>query len=133
MNPQNPVKSTVKRRLLDGKEVADALALLTVMCNAGAQCSDVQSDPVCSAALTDLQTKVTAASGFLGVKQKADLDAKAAGKKVFTSFQLVRAALSTYETSVNGVAKGDAAIILRISRHRERRFRGIVSIDFAAS
>src|SRR4051812_8376465 len=111
MNPQSPVKSCVKRRMLDGKEVADALAALTTTCNAGAQCADVQSDPVCTAAQADLQAKVTAASACLVIKQKADQDAKAAGKSLFTAFQLVRAALTTYETSVNGVAKGEAAVI----------------------
>ena len=111
MNPQTPVKSCVKRRMLDGKEVADALATLATTCNAGAQCTDVQNDPVCAAAQIDLQAKVTAASTSLVVKQKADQDAKAAGKNLFTAFQLVRTALTTYETSVNGMARGDASVI----------------------
>jgi hypothetical protein len=111
MNPQNPVKSCVKRRMLDGKEVADALSALTTTCNAGALCADVQSDPVSAAAQVDLQAKVTAASACLVVKQKADQDATAAGKNLFTAFQLVRASLATYEMSVNGIAKGDAAVI----------------------
>src|SRR4051812_13277628 len=111
MNPQTPVKSCVKRDLLEGKDVADALAALTTTCNAGAASSDVQSDPVCAAAQADLQAKVTTANQCLGDKQKADQDARAAGKKLFSAFKLVRTALSTYETALNGVAKGDAAII----------------------
>ena len=111
MNPQSPVKSCVRRNMIDGKDVADALTVLTATCNAGAACTDVQNDAVGAAAQADLQAKVTAASLALGVKQKADQDARAAGKKLFSAFTLVRAALATYETSVNGIAKGDAAII----------------------
>jgi hypothetical protein len=99
--------------MLDGKDVADALSALTTTCNAGAACTDVQSDPVCAAAQADLQTKVTAASLCLATKQKADQDADAAGKKLFTAFKLVRSSLTTYESAVNGVSKGDAAIITK--------------------
>lgn len=113
MNPQTPVKSCVKRSMLDGKDVSDALTTLTTTCNAGAASSEVQADSVCNAALADLQAKVTVAKKCLDDKKKADQEADAAGKKLFAAFKLVRTALSTYETSVNGIAKGDASIITK--------------------
>jgi hypothetical protein len=99
--------------MLDGKDVTEALSALTITCNAGAASTDVQSDPVCAAAQADLQTKVTAANQYLATKQKADQDAAAAGKKLFAAFKLVRSSLSTFESAVNAVAKGDAAIITK--------------------
>ena len=120
MNPQDPVKSTVKRQTLQGKKVADALAVLTTTCNAGAQCTEVQGDAVAAAALTDLVGKVTTANTCVMAKQKIDQDRKAAAKKVNSAWTHVKTSLTTYETSVDGVAAGDAAVITKAgleSRH----------------
>ncbi len=111
MSPPIPVKSVVKRRDLDGTKIAAALGSLTTTCNVGATATEVQTDPVCAAAHADLQAKVTAAVTGLTDKQAADQKAKVAGKKLFAAFHLVRKALATYETAVNAMAKGDAAII----------------------
>lgn len=111
MVPQAPVKSCVKRRMLDGKKVAEALGMLTTTCKAGATCTEVQGEPVCAAALADLQAKVTVAIAYLSDKQTADQAAKASGAKLLAAFQQVRVSLTTYETSVNAVARGDAAVI----------------------
>jgi hypothetical protein len=42
-------------------------------------------------------------------------------------------AISVVRSRTGEVGSRTAEVGLRISRHRERRFRGIVSIDFAAS
>ena len=113
MPSQDPVLSTVQRTLLRGKKVPDALSALGSTCSAGAQCTQVQTSPVATAALGDLKVKVDTANTSLVTKKKADQDARTAGKTLRNDVKSVRVSLGTYETAVAGVSGGDAAIITK--------------------
>jgi len=110
-NPPDPVTSTVKRGTLDGKKVADALAVINTTCNAGSACPEVQADPIASAALNELKVKLGDATTCVTTKKKIDQDRKTAGQNVSNSFKEVKISLGMYETAVVVVAGGDASVI----------------------
>jgi hypothetical protein len=113
MPNDKPVVSTVKRGTLKGKKPADALTVVNATCNAGAQCPEVTGSPVANAALADLQGRVVIANNSLAAVQKIAVDQSAAEEKLILDLRGVEVALSVYESAVNGVAGGAAAVIAK--------------------
>jgi hypothetical protein len=113
MSNPNPTRSTVRRTLIRKLKVPDALSILNTACSAGGACPQVQGSPLATEALGELKEAVSVATAFLTTKQKADQDGRAAGKALKKQLRTVRTALFTYETAVNGVADGDAAVITK--------------------
>lgn len=111
MNPQNPVTSVVKRGTLKGKKVPEALAAVTNTCSAGAQCPEVQADLIAQAAHAELQAKVAVAGTALTTKLQLEQELKTAEKTLSKAFRQVKTSLVTYESSVNALSAGDAAVI----------------------
>jgi hypothetical protein len=103
--------SRVRHTLLTGKSVPDCLSTLTNTCNAGAQCSAVQSSPAAKMALSVLQGAVSTAQTSLSTRQQLAQALLAAVKALNLDFDAVRLALASYEAAVSTVAVGDGAII----------------------
>ena len=111
-NPTSTTKhARAKSPLGKNMSIADSLAKLDAVCNAGTTCAEVQSNPVSAGALTALIAVV--GTGKKSLAKKLDLVAQlqAAIKDLHVDFGKVRVAARTYVTSVDGVALGDSQII----------------------
>ena len=111
MSAKKPTRATVRRSLLQGKKIPDALSAAANTCSAGAQCTEVQNDPVAKQALGALQTATTTAQGSLSKRQALAQALLAAIQTLGNDFEVVRTTLGTYEMAVNSLANGDASII----------------------
>jgi hypothetical protein len=111
MAAKKRTRATVRRSLLVGKKIPDALSAAANTCSAGAQCTEVQNDPVAKQALGALQTATTTAQGSLTRRQALAQALLAAIQTLGNDFDVVRTTLGTYEMAVNSLANGDAAII----------------------
>jgi len=100
----------VRHTSITGK-APQSLSTLDNVCNAGAQCQQVQSSPIATQALGALQTSVTNAHGSLTKKQAAATALLAAAKALGLDLGTVKLALSSYEAVVNTIANGDASVI----------------------
>jgi hypothetical protein len=107
----NPNNATVQSAVARGTKEAEALKIWGVVCDAGAQCAEVQASPVATGALADLKTAVGNAGGSLAVRISAGLTLDAAIKTLRADYGLLGSAVRTYLAAVAGVAKGNAAII----------------------
>jgi hypothetical protein len=107
----NPNHATVRSTPIRGKTVAESLSTLDNVCSAGAQSADVQGSPIAKQALAALQTAVTTAHTGLTTRQQLATALIAAIKALHIDIGVVRTALVTYESVVNGVANGSAAVI----------------------
>ena len=91
--------------------MAESLASLDAVCNAGSQCTEVQGSPVAAGALAALISAVSASRTSLARKLDAVTALEAAIKVMRDDFELVRSASRTYDAAVDGIALGDATII----------------------
>ncbi len=112
MSNPNPTPAVVRRNLLTRKSVAAGLSSLTTACTTAATCPQVQASPLAQQALTLLQKSVTTAGASLSTKQSAELALATARKSLQADFKAVRIALTTYETAVQSIAGGSAAVIV---------------------
>lgn len=110
MNP-NPNRTTVRRTLLRGKKIADAISTLLNVCSAGATSPEVQASPIAMQAFLALQADVKSASDSLTSKQKLVQALMTAIKDLTQSFNAAKVSLSTYETVVDVIAAGDGVIL----------------------
>lgn len=113
MPVSNPNHSTVRRTLLQKKKVPAALSILDNVCNAGAQCTQVQGSSIATQALLDLKATVTTAKTSLTSRQAFAQSLLAAIKALNIDYANVKVALDTYQTVVGAIAKGDASIIAK--------------------
>jgi len=111
MPTQNPAHAVVKHTVLDESRPADALAFLDNACATGAQSPEVQGNAMCKQALADLQAQVTAAHTALGARDAAKISLATATNNQHASLTVAKNALGTYETAVDTVADGNAAVI----------------------
>jgi hypothetical protein len=132
MSNPNPNRASVRRSLFRGKKVPELLATLLNTCNAGAASADVQGSPIASQALKDLQGAVGVATTSQGKKLKAQQDLKSTAKDVRNDIQATRVALYTYETAVNGLAGGDAAVINKAGLASRDESTGTPTLDVVA-
>ena len=107
----NPKPARVVSAISAGTKEAEGLTILTAVCEAGAQCAEVTSSPVASAALGDLKNAVTTANTSLALRLALATQLMTAIKGLRSDYQLVRSTARTYQTAVAGIAKGDAKII----------------------
>jgi hypothetical protein len=108
----NPTtRAKVKSALEKGQTMAESLASLDAVCNAGSQCTEVQGSPVAAGALAALQSAVSTSKTSLGKKLDAAKALLAAIKVMVDDFEVVRSTSRTYESAVSGIAHGDATII----------------------
>lgn len=112
MPESKPKSATVRHTPLDGK-VPDCLSTLDNVCSTAAKSTEVQASPITLAALGVLASAVTKARASLTTKQSLAQDLLAATKTLKLDFGAVKTALDTYETAVNAMAEGDAAVINR--------------------
>jgi hypothetical protein len=110
-NPTNPKPATVRRSLLRAKTVAAGLSALDNTCASGAQCPAVQASAVAQGSLVILQKAVTTAHGSLTAKNAASQALQTSQKQLRLDYKAVRVALGTYETAVQSIAGGSAAVI----------------------
>lgn len=103
--------ATVRRGLLKKKKAADALSTLGEVCKAGAQCKQVQTSKVTSSALEDLTAAVGTANTTLALVQAKELEIQTAKKALRRDMRSVKRTLSTYESAVDTLSDGDAALI----------------------
>ena len=108
-----PSRATVRRALLQGKKVPDALAAVANACSTGNGCTEVKNDPIASAALAALTSTSSAAQDKLTKYLAAAQAVLATSKDLRSAFATVRTNLTTYETAVNALAHGDAGLINR--------------------
>src|SRR5689334_15829091 len=109
MSNNKPNQATVRRGLLEGKSIVEGLSALDNVCNAGAQCPEVQKSPLALQALAELQQMVTTAHEALTTKMSLSQALMAAIKALDLDYNEVKDALSTYEAMVVAVAKGNAS------------------------
>jgi hypothetical protein len=81
------------------------------MCTAGGQCSQVTGSATAKPALDALQKAANKAQGSLTTKLNLGLAFAAAIRSLRADLAAVSVALVAYESAVNGVASGDAAVI----------------------
>ena len=108
---RDPNRAVVRGSMLRGKSPGGALNALEPTCDAGAQCVEVQNDPVASAAFAVLKGTVTRAQANLTRRDMLALALRAAERQVQKDSREVRVAYTMYEESVNVLARGDAALI----------------------
>jgi hypothetical protein len=108
----NP-SSTVKRTPLDVHKASAGVTALQAVIAAGMASPDVQASPVAKQALADVQTTVGALSATLTSKAGSETSLTAARSALTTQFAAVEVATRTYESTINSIAAGDAAIITK--------------------
>jgi hypothetical protein len=114
----NPTsKARVTSTLAKKQKVPEALTTLDAVCNAGAQCTEVQGSPVAAHALTVLQDAVTTAHTTLLKKEQAALTLAALAKAMGIDFTAVKVAVRTYEVAVGAIAQGNAGVIGKAGLH----------------
>src|ERR1700690_1146124 len=107
----NSAHSRVRRTRISAGQIAAALAFLDNVCATGAQCAEVQNDPMAKQALGDLQTRVTATHATFASKGGLQIALTAATKTLGTQASVAERAIGTYETAVSIIAYGSAPII----------------------
>lgn len=113
MSDQNPTQSVVQRGQLRRKSVPEALSLLDTVCSAAAQCPEVQGDPVALHTLAVLQQALAKTHGSLAERQKLAQALTAAIKTLALDFGELKGAFVSFETAIDVLAKGNAALINR--------------------
>lgn len=109
-NPINK-RATVQSAVPRGTKEAAALKIWESVCGAGAQCAEVQADPVASQALTKLKDAVTTANKTLTIRIDAGLAVTLAIKNLRGDYRAVENAARIYQSAVAAVANGDDKII----------------------
>ena len=104
-------QATVRHTPLQHKKVPDALAEVDNVCTAGSGCALVTNDPIANQALLALKTSVTNAQTSLGKRLQAAATLAAAIKTLSNDVATVHVTLLAYESAINVLAKGDAAVI----------------------
>jgi hypothetical protein len=113
MSSENRGNTVVKRTPIRNKKPPDVLTLVAAVCEAGAQCQEVQSTPSTAAALAVLQAELTSAQGSLQNKTRLAQALLTAIKTLQLDLLDVKRALTSYEASVNALAKGDGVLIAK--------------------
>jgi hypothetical protein len=107
----NPTNTTVRHTPLSKNRAPEGAATLDKVCAAGAQCAQVQGDPLCKQALTVLQGKTTTLHASVSTKEQAAQTLLAAAKVMGIDLADAGEALVNYEGAVRTVAAGDGSII----------------------
>jgi hypothetical protein len=103
--------STVKRTPLNVHKAAASVTTLEAVISAGTSSAAVQADPLAKQALSTLQTALGLLNGNVTTKANSETGLTTARKALTTQFTAVEVAARAYESSVNVLAAGDAAII----------------------
>ena len=106
----NP-KATVKSRPLSVYKAAACVTDLKAQIAAGKSCPAVQSSPLAKKALDAQQASVAILSAMLTTKANCIKALAAATKAITTQFPKVVGRTRLYESAVDDIAHGDAAII----------------------
>jgi hypothetical protein len=111
MSNTNPDRTTVRRTLLRGKKLVQAVPILTNVCSAGAQCPEVQASPIAVQALAALQADVNAVALSLTSKLSLVQALMTAIKALNQDYRAAKVSLATYETVVDAIAAGDGTVL----------------------
>ena len=111
MGAGNPQNARVRRALFTGKTVPEILSTLDTVCAAGAQSPEVQASPVAHEALIVLQQALGSTHGSLSTRQSLAQALMAAAKALRLDVAGLKRAVGTYESAVDAIAGGDAAVI----------------------
>src|SRR4051812_17254554 len=109
----NPNHVTVRRTLLPGTKVPEALSDLDAALSTGLSCAEVQNDLLGKSAYDRLKAAVVKAHASQDAKQQLVLKPLAAVKTLNDDFTDVRACTRTYESAVGAIAKSNAQLINR--------------------
>src|SRR5262249_50437938 len=107
----NPTRVLVRHMPLKGQPLSKCLTALVSVCEAGAQCAEVQGSPAAVAVLADLKGAVTTVQGSLGKKVSAAQVLLMATNVLKIDVQHMATMVRAYEAVVGVVAKGNAAIV----------------------
>ena len=113
MSASNPARSIVKHTILDPHNPAAALQFLDAVVAAGAQCPEVQADPLAKQAQADLAADVATAHATLTAKATAHTGFVSSATALRNGMVVATSALGTYETSVDAVADGSGPVITK--------------------
>ncbi len=113
MSSENPKRARALHTNLADHAVAAGLATLETLCAAGDACPEVQASPLAVLALASLKeaTAAARASHTLVLETTSQLRAAVAALRV--DFRATEATLRAYERSIDGLARGNAAIIVQ--------------------
>jgi hypothetical protein len=103
--------SVVRRSTASQKTPPECLTVLDNVCDAGAQCPEVQGNPIAQHALSLLQQSTDAAHKSLNAKLALAQGLTTAIKTLEIDLATATEALRVYETAVGAVAKGNGALI----------------------
>jgi hypothetical protein len=110
--PNVTKNAKVSRAQISREKEADAIVKAEQICAAGAQSQKVQGSAIVKPALDALQTNVKQGRQFLNQKVQLAQALALATKSFGNSFGKIVSSLATYETSVEDLAGGDAAVIV---------------------
>src|SRR5947209_8719578 len=99
----NPKHVTVHSAVPKGTSEAEGLKIWDSVCAAGAQCAEVQADPVASGALTQLKDAVSSAGKSLTTRINAGLTLRTAIKLLRADYRALGNAARTYQAAVTSV------------------------------
>jgi len=103
--------SVVRRSTVRQKTPPERLTVLDSVCDAGAHCPEVQSNPIAQHALSRLLQATDTAHKSLNAKLALTQGLTTAIKTLEIDLAAAAEALGVYETAVGAVAKGNGALI----------------------
>jgi hypothetical protein len=107
----NPNRATVKHTPLTNAKVSKGVSTLNAIVGSGTQSADVQSSPIAKQALSNLQTASNTLAASVATKVSLGNAFAAAIRAMGVNVVAAATALRTYESAVNTMAEGNAAII----------------------